>query len=78
MIKSNELRDVTAGELRTVDSEDLREVTAGDLEKMYQGEDDENAGKNTVIPKSDTRPGPGLKHLGGKVEDPDAREMLGE
>ncbi|KJS17814.1 MAG: hypothetical protein VR69_03530 [Peptococcaceae bacterium BRH_c4b] len=78
MIKSNELRDVTAGELRSVDSGELRDIMAEDLGKMYQAAKEGNAGKNTVIPKSDTQPGPGLEHLNGKVGDPNAGEMLGE
>ena len=32
----------------------------------------------SVIPKDDTQPGPGLPSLKGKVEDIEARTMLGE
>lgn len=31
-----------------------------------------------LIPKDDTHPGPGLRKLDGKVEEIDARKMLGE
>lgn len=78
MIKSEDLRSVTAGELKAVDAEDIRDVTAGDLEIMYLAAENDNDDKKGVIPKSDTHPGPGLIHQRGKAEDPDAREMLGE
>ncbi|MCL5935357.1 MAG: hypothetical protein M1543_02555 [Firmicutes bacterium] len=29
-------------------------------------------------PKEDTHPGPGMKNLNGRVQDPEARNMLGE
>ena len=32
----------------------------------------------SLLPKEDTHPGPGLQELNGKVEDIDARSMLGE
>lgn len=31
-----------------------------------------------AVPKEDTHPGTGLRHLDGRVEDPDGRVMLGE
>lgn len=31
-----------------------------------------------LIPKDDTHPGPGLQKLNGKVEEIEARNMLGE
>ena len=34
--------------------------------------------KPLLVPKEDTHPGPGLQELDNKVEDIDARDMLGE
>ncbi len=34
--------------------------------------------KPLLVPKEDTHPGPGLRELNGKVEDIDARDILGE
>jgi len=33
---------------------------------------------DSLIPKEDTHPGPGLQELNGRVEEIDARSMLGE
>lgn len=34
--------------------------------------------KKMVVPIEDTHPGTGLNHLTGKVDEPDARSLLGE
>lgn len=35
-------------------------------------------GEKEAVPKPDTHPGTGTRHLDGRVEDPDGRLMLGE
>lgn len=49
----------------------MNRLAPGNAQKHDQG-------KQRVIPKVDTHPGTGLEYLDGKVQEIDARVMLGE
>lgn len=78
--RAEKLRGVTADRLRNFDAGDIRDVTVEELEELCEAPGDLGCSAQTAaaIPKEDTHPGTGLRHLDGKVQELDPRDMLGK